>query len=138
MNQRIYNRAVEIAKALMPKDIEGKSYHCSFAVRKSRIVCVGQNSYTKIHPYHKWGRYENHKNFPGEYRPNLHSECSLAIRLGEEDLSNYTILNIRINRRGQPVMSDFCINCFNLLRNLNAKRLFYSDSDGMMQQRSIK
>jgi hypothetical protein len=137
MNIKIYNRAVEMAKALMPNNIDGKSYHCSFAVRKSRIVCVGQNSYTKLHPYHKWGKYKNHKNLPGEYRPNLHSECSLAIRLGEEDLSDYTILNIRINRRGQPVMSDFCPNCFRLLRDLNARKLFYSDQEGNLQERAM-
>lgn len=130
MNQRIYNRAIEMAQALQPSDFPEKSYHLSFGIKKSRIVCVGQNSYKKIHPYHKWGKYSNTKNLPGEYKPSLHSEIDLCISLGIKDLSDYEILNIRLNKRGKPIMARCCDNCTNVLLNLEPKRVFYSDWDG--------
>jgi deoxycytidylate deaminase len=138
MNIRLYNRAVEIAKALKPRAQNGKSFHITCAIVKSRIVCVGVNSYTKMHPYHRFGKYHSHHSeYKDEYRPSLHSEVSMIVKLGEEDLSCYDILNIRINNNGNVSNSNFCPNCFRTITNLNPKSLWYSGANGELLQREI-
>jgi hypothetical protein len=135
MNLRIYNRCIEVSKALKPsKESGGKSYHTTFAIRKSKIVCIGFNNYQKKHNSNRFGVYKNHRNLPGEYNPSLHSEISMCIKLGQEDLSDYEILNIRIDNNNNPVMSQACPNCRRILQDLNPKRVYHSNANGELEE----
>ena len=131
MNQKILNRCVEFARALKPDVKYGKSHHVSFAIYKSKIICIGQNDYTKLHPHHKYGKYENYaKEYASEYKPCIHSEVSLAIRLGEDNWRDYEIVNVRVGNDGKVRSSKPCLNCENLIiKALKPKRLFYSDDN---------
>lgn len=138
MNQRIFNRCVEIAKALRPKIKKGKAHHCTFAIKKSKIICIGVNDYDKQHPKHKFGRYEDHKGYTSEYQPCLHSEVSLSIKLGEETWKGLEILNIRIGNNDDVRMSKPCCNCSNLIiKPLNPKKFFYSDNNGELIEMKV-
>jgi deoxycytidylate deaminase len=130
MNIRVFNRCVEMARALKPAIKSGKSHHISAAIYKNKIICVGVNDYRKFHPYYKFGRYEDHKGFATEYRPSLHSEISLICKLGEENLSDFEILNVRIGADDKIRMSCPCFNCARVLQSLGPKRVYFSNDEG--------
>ena len=134
MNQRIYNRAIEMARALKPRVQTGKSHHISALVYKSRIVCVAANDYTKLHNAKKFGKYDNWKGFKSEYRPCIHSEIRLLTKCGEEDLSDYELLNVRIDNRNNVNMARACPNCARTLVGFAPKKVFYSDENGQLVQ----
>lgn len=138
MNQKTFERAVEMARALKPTKKTGKSFHVSILYRKNRMVCVGINNYNKSHNEKKFGKYLNHKGFANEYRPSLHSESSCLLRFGEEDLSKYDILNIRIGNENQLLMSKPCPNCFRILQDVNIDNIFYSTDKHTYEQIKLK
>ena len=120
---------------MKPKVQTGKSAHTTFAIRKSRIICIATNNYKKIHNEKRFGKYENWKGFESEYKPCIHSECSALLKLGEEDISDYEFLNIRVDNNGKPNMSRACVNCERVLKSFGGpRRMFYSDSEGNLQQ----
>ena len=130
MNSRTFNRLVEISKALKPRRQTGRAFITSFALRKNKISCISWNDYNKRHLEHKFGKYHNYKNLPGEYIASQHSESKLLIRLGEEDLSDYDICNIRINNNNDISLSCPCLNCQKLLAGYNPKAIYYSTVNG--------
>jgi hypothetical protein len=136
MNQRIYNRCLEAAKALKPKVQSGKSFHASFLIRKSKIICIATNNYNKAHNHNRFGRYDNWKGFESEYRPCIHSEVQILIRNGETDISDCELLNIRVDNNKNANMSKCCPNCARLLLQIDGppKKVFYSDGEGNLQQ----
>jgi len=136
MNIRIYNRAVEIAKAMKPKTQNGKSAHSTFIIRQSRIICIAVNDYLKPHNAKKFGRYGNWKGFLTPYRPSTHSECAAVAKLGEEDISDYEFLNLRIDNNGNVNMARACPNCHNAIKSFGGgpKKMFYSDNNGELAQ----
>jgi hypothetical protein len=135
MNQRIYERALEISIALKPKVQSGKSAHTTFVYHKSKMICVATNNYRKLHNANRFGKYENWKGFQSEYRPCVHSEISALIKMGEEDISDYTFLNIRIDNNGRANMAKACVNCARTLSMFEGpKKMFYSDANGNLVQ----
>lgn len=131
MNQKTYERAIEISIALKPKVQNGKSAHTTFVYHKSKMICVAVNNYNKRHNENRFGKYENWKGFKSEYRPCVHSELSALIKIGEEDISDYVFLNIRIDNNGRPNMAAACPNCTRTLQALgNPKKMFYSNANG--------
>ena len=136
MNNRLFNRCVEFSKALKPKIQNGKSFHVSFLVKKSRIICVATNNYKKLHNTKRFGTYDNWKGFESEYRPCIHAEVNVLIKTGETDISDCEMLNIRIDNNGGANMSKPCPNCSRLLSSLDGppKKVFYSDGDGNLRQ----
>lgn len=134
MNARLGNKAIEIARALRVEKISGKSFHVSFLARKNRIVCMGWNDYNKHHPYHKFGHYKNYKGFTDNYRPSLHGELSCIIRMGLEDLSDFTFINCRINNNDEVAMSKCCLNCERILRQVGVKDFYYTTNEGTFEK----
>lgn len=128
MNARLYNRVLEIARALKPSFQTGQQFHVSALLRKGRIVCVATNNYNKRHLEHRFGRYVNTRfsNSGTEYRPSLHSECAVAIRAGLEDWSGLSLLNVRINNNGEAALSKCCPNCARVVAGLGPNHVFYS------------
>jgi Cytidine and deoxycytidylate deaminase zinc-binding region len=134
VNQRIYARLLEVSKAMKPRVQTGKSYHVSALVYKSRIICIATNDYTRMHNEKRFGRYENWKGFESPYRPCIHSEIKLITKWGEEDLSDYELVNVRVDNNGNPNMAKACPNCARTLQGFAPRRVFYSDSEGNLQQ----
>lgn len=135
MNVKLGQRLIEIAKALKTSKNTGKRFHVSFALLKNNIMGIGWNDYTKSHSVKRFGAYKNHKGYPNEYVPSRHSETHLVIRLGEECLKDYEIVNVRINDHGSPVMAAPCKNCLeSVLIPYQAKRIFYTNSIGEFEE----
>lgn len=134
MNQKILNRCVETAYALKPKvKDQNTRFHVCFGVRKSKIDAIGINDYNKIHPYHKFGRYLNHKGFETEYMPSLHAEVSLITKIGMENLGDYELVNVRIGNDGLVRMSCPCLNCTRVLQQLRPRSLWFSNDEGKFE-----
>ena len=134
MNQRIGEKLIELARAMKPRKATGQYFHISSLIRKNRIICVGWNDYTRYHPSYKFGNYENYKGFTNAYKPSIHSEISSIIRFGEEDLSEMTLVNIRIGNMNQVALSKPCFNCQRVLKQLNIKRIYYSNNVGEFEE----
>ncbi len=134
MNLRLTNKLVEISRAMKPIRATGQFFHTSSLIRKNRVVCIGWNNYLKGHPEKRFGKYENYKGFPGTYKSSLHAEISSIIKLGEEDLSDYVMVNIRVGNFNQITMSKACLNCQRVLKSLGLKSLYYSNEQGNFEQ----
>ncbi len=137
MNLRLTNKLVEISRAMKPIRATGQFFHTSSLIRKNRIICIGWNNYLKGHPEKRFGKYENHKGFPGTYKSSLHSEISSIIKLGEEDLSGYIMVNIRIGNCNQVTMAKSCPNCHKVLKSLGLSTLFFSNELGQFEELEI-
>lgn len=134
MNQRLFNRCVEISKALKPAKATGRAFHTTFAIKKGKIVCIGWNDYNKMHRSHKFGVYNNHKNLPNEYKASIHSEIACLIRLGEENLSDFDIVNIRIDNNNNIAHSKPCPNCQKVLSDVLPKNVYYSNGNAKFEK----
>jgi deoxycytidylate deaminase len=130
MNNRLFNRLVEVSKAMKDRRQTGMRFHTTFFLKKSKIVCVGWNDYNKSHRSHKLGEYKAHKFCKDAYRPSIHSECAAVIKFGETDLSNYEICNVRIDNNSDISLSKPCPNCMKLITSLSPKKIFYSTPNG--------
>lgn len=128
MNRRL-EKCIEIASSLRPHKQNGRSFHATFIFDKKRIVSIGTNDYNKHHPYHKMGKYLGYKENPENYKPCLHSEISAIIKLGEEDLSHYTVVNVRVDKNNQIALAKPCLNCLRVLQQTGYKKLFYTDPE---------
>ncbi len=129
MNCQTYTRVLEIARALKPRAQTGDRFHVSVLIRKRKIVCIGVNDYNKSHLAHRFGAYQSHKFSKDEYRPSLHSECSLAIRAGIENWNGYEMVNVRIDNNGRAAMSKCCPNCERVVKALQPNKIYYSIDD---------
>ena len=138
MNQRILERIKEIANAIRPTEIiKDEHFHLSFAVRKGRIIQIGQNNYRKQHNSNKFGVYKPFKTTSQKttYIPCTHSELNLACRVGLDSWEGLEIVNVRLNNNGELRLAKPCCNCQNNIINvLNPKRVFYSNSEGGFTQ----
>jgi deoxycytidylate deaminase len=126
MNQRLFSRCIEVSRALKPVKATGRAFHTTFAVKKGKIVCIGWNDYNKMHRSHKFGVYSSHKDLPSGYKASLHSEVACIIRLGEENLSDFDIVNVRIDNNNFVAQSKPCPNCQRVLYDLSPKSIHYS------------
>lgn len=135
MNQKTYNRLVEIARALKPKAQTGYSFHISALFRKGKILSIGVNNYNRQHLAHRFGEYYPTKfTASSTYRASLHSECSLAIRAGLEDWCGCEMVNIRIDNNGNPANSKPCLNCARVVKALAPKRVFFSVAENLFEE----
>jgi hypothetical protein len=121
-----FKRLELITHALKPALQTGKSFHTTFVYNKNKLICIAHNNYNKIHPYHKFGKYESTR-ADGDYKAGIHSECSAIIKMGLEDCSRLTFINIRISNEEKPAISKPCINCQRVLDQVGYKNIWYFD-----------
>lgn len=129
-----FRRLEDITRALKPLNQTGKSFHTCFVYHGSKLICITNNDYTKLHPYHKWSEYTSRK--PGNnYKAGLHAESRALIRLGMEDCSHLHFINVRIDNNGNPANSKACPNCYRLLRQIGYKYLTYYDGTQYVKEK---
>jgi deoxycytidylate deaminase len=116
-----YSKLIEIARALKEKNISGRCAHSSFVFSKSKLLSIGFNKY-KTHPQTK--NYSYHR-FAG-----IHSELDAVLKLGMNDCSGLTIVNIRIDKNENLCNSQPCRGCSELIKTLGFKRIIYTNNIG--------
>jgi len=123
-----YERYIKIAESLRPRE-HLKYFHVTFAFYKNKLLKTGVNNYQKMHPYHRFGEYQATKSeIATNYKPCLHSEIDVIMKLGIEDCGRITFLNIGLSRGGNLVTSRPCKNCMSVLtQQTGYKKIVYYD-----------
>jgi cytidine deaminase len=128
-----FDRCIEISKALKGKFQTGRAFHCTFAYKKNKLLAIGINNYSKTHPL--TSNYLPTKNNNRLYIPVIHSEVSAIIKIGVEDCSDITFVNVRIDNNNLPTMAKPCSNCFGLLRDqVGYKKIYYTNNNGFFEE----
>jgi deoxycytidylate deaminase len=117
-------RLEDITRALKPVLQTGKSFHTTFVYHGSKLICVANNSYNKQNLHYKFGEYKSNRT-QGNYNAGIHSEVASLIKMGLEDCSHLTFINIRINNLGESAVSKPCSNCARILRGIGYKAIVY-------------
>jgi deoxycytidylate deaminase len=123
MNSKILKRTIDIAKAMCPLNIEHRCSHMAFLIRCGKIVHIGTNS-CKSHPKTLEYDYKNHQ------LVGLHAELNACMKSGKENLKYYSMVVLRIDRKGNLANSKPCSGCQNVIKQFNVGDVWYSDDKG--------
>jgi len=123
MNRKIISRTVDIAMALCPLNLEHRCSHIAFLIRCGKIVHIGTNS-CKSHPETLKYAYKDHQ------KVGIHAELSVCMKSGKENLKDYSMVVLRVDRRGNLANSRPCCGCQSVIKQFNIGDVWYSDSKG--------
>jgi hypothetical protein len=122
VKEKTINRAIQIARNLCPTNRELRTSHIAFLIKSNIIYKIGLNK-RRTHP-----EISNHPYHAGAV--GIHAELDCILKTGEEDLSDYQMLVIRIDRREKLAVSKPCSGCQSLLRQFNVGEIWHSDKNG--------
>lgn len=129
-----YVKLEEISRALEPihRGLQ-RCFHTTFMIRKGKIVSIGWNS-VKSHPINLKYNYTNRqgKNIGGQV--GTHSEISSALRYGQEDCSDITFINLRIDMNSKLNSACPCSGCSHFLSQVGFKCIMASNKDGQFER----
>ena len=120
----MYDSLLLKAVPLVSKGV--KQHHVAFILKGNTPIVIGVNK-PKTHP----------KLRSKGYRPmasHIHAELDAVIKLGKlldkPDFSCYTMIVLRVGKRGEAMYSKPCPGCAHLLTNLGFKAIYYSTGLG--------
>jgi hypothetical protein len=129
MNRKIIGRTVDIAMALCPLNLEHRCSHIAFLIRCGKIVHIGTNS-CKSHPETLKYDYKDHQ------KVGIHAELSVCMKSGKENLKDYSMVVLRVDRKGNLANSKPCCGCQSVIKQFNIGEVWYSDSKGEVVKNS--
>jgi deoxycytidylate deaminase len=127
MNKHLAKRTINLAKAMCPLNLERRTSHIAFLIKKSKIVHIGFNL-AKSHPITKNYKYQEHQH------TGVHAELNACIKSGKENLNKYKLIVIRINRSNTITNSKPCIGCQGIIKQFNVGQVWYSTDKGNFEQ----
>lgn len=125
MNNKIIKRTVDIAMALCPLNLEHRCSHIAFLIKSSKIVHIGTNS-CRTHPETLKYDYKNHQ------LVGIHAELAVCMKSGKENLKDYKMVVLRVDRTGKLANSKPCCGCQSVIKQFNLEEVWYSNSDGVV------
>ena len=129
MNRKIISRTVDIAMALCPLNLEHRCSHIAFLIRCGKIIHIGTNS-CKSHPETLKYAYKDHQ------KVGIHAELSVCMKSGKENLKDYSMVVLRVDRKGNLANSKPCCGCQSVIKQFNIGEVWYSDSKGEVVKNS--
>jgi deoxycytidylate deaminase len=98
-----------------------RASHVAFLIKSGKIEKIGVNkrrTHPEIskHPYH-------------EGHVGIHAELDCILKINKEDLSDYEMLVLRVDKNNNLAMSKPCSGCQSLLNQFNIKEIWYSDKN---------
>ena len=123
MNRKIISRTVDIAMALCPLNLEHRCSHIAFLIRRGKIIHIGTNS-CKSHPETLKYAYKDHQ------KVGIHAELNVCMKSGKENLKDYSMVVLRVDRKGNLANSRPCCGCQSVIKQFNIGDVWYSDSKG--------
>lgn len=126
MKQQVIKKAIKIAYSLCPTNKQIRTSHISFLIKSNVIEKIGINkkrTHPEIskHPYH-------------EGHVGIHAELDCILKIDKEDLNEYKMLVLRIDKKNKIAMSKPCSGCQSLLNQFNIKEVWYSDRNGQINK----
>jgi len=94
--------------------------HIAFLIKHNTIYHIGFNK-LKTHPLLKL--------YP-KYSVGIHAELDVIMKSGLDDLSDYTLVVIRINRNNEITMSKPCKSCQSVIKMYNIYDVYYTNYNG--------
>jgi len=132
-----FDKIIEVTYALINKhNADLRCRHFSFILDRNRIISIGMNS-TKTHPMNLKYNYINKNKEKISDIVGTHSELNAVIKLGIEDCSKLTLVNTRINRNNLLDHSAPCNGCSDMIKQLNFKNVYHTDSQADFIQYNI-
>ena len=132
-----FSKIIEVTYALINKhNADLRCRHFSFILDRNRIISIGMNS-TKTHPMNLKYNYINKNKEKISDIVGTHSELNAVIKLGIEDCSKLTLVNTRINRNNTLDHSAPCHGCSDMIKQLNFKNVYHTDSQANFIQYNI-
>jgi len=132
-----FDKIIEVTYALINKhNADLRCRHFSFILDRNRIISIGMNS-TKTHPMNLKYNYINKNKEKISDIVGTHSELNAVIKLGIEDCSKLTLVNTRINRNDLLDHSAPCNGCSDMIKQLNFKNVYHTDSQADFVQYNI-
>lgn len=125
MNNKLIKRTVDIAMAMCPLNLEHRCSHMAFLIKSGKIVHIGTNS-CKSHPETLKYDYENHQ------LVGIHAELSVCMKSGKENLRDYKMIVLRVDRNGKLANSKPCCGCQSVIKQFDIGEVWYSDKNGMV------
>ena len=130
-SMKIFDKSIELARALMTKDWNGRRcFHLSFVYRKTQLMVVAENS-TKTSSRNRF----NSKSVllkKGQCSE-LRAFISIKNKFIDFDWKKSTMVNIRLGRNGELLNSCPCGSCSNLIKYVEVGSLWYSRDEGDFQ-----
>lgn len=126
VDQKIFDKAIKIAKSFCPTNRELPTSHVAFLIKSKIIEKIGVNK-KRTHP--EISKHPYHEGYVG-----IHAELDCLLKLDKEDLSKYSMLVLRVDRKNKLNMSKPCKGCQSVLSQFNLKEIWYSDKDGNIIQ----
>ena len=123
MNRKIISRTVDIAMALCPLNLEHRCSHIAFLIRRGKIIHIGTNS-CKSHPETLKYAYKDHQ------KVGIHAELNVCMKSGKENLKDYSMVVLRVDRKGNLANSRPCCGCQSVIKQFSIGDVWYSDSKG--------
>jgi deoxycytidylate deaminase len=103
--------------------LEHRCSHIAFLIRSGKIVHIGTNS-CKSHPETLKYDYKDHQ------KVGIHAELSVCMKSGKENLKDYEMVVLRVDRKGNLANSKPCCGCQSVIKQFNIGEVWYSDSKG--------
>jgi deoxycytidylate deaminase len=127
MKKNTLDKTIKLAYAICPANRDNglPTSHVAFLIRKNKIVKIGWNKnrthpIVKKHPYH-------------EGRVGIHAELDCLLKYDKEDLSDYEMVILRIDKKSRLNNSKPCPGCISLIKQFNLKNVYYSNSHGKIE-----
>ena len=121
MNVKTINRTIDIAKAMCPLNLEHRCSHMAFLIRCGKIVHIGTNS-CKSHPETLKYDYKDHQ------KVGIHAELAVCMKSGKENLKDYKMIVLRVDRTGKLANSKPCCGCQSVIQQFDLGEVWYSDN----------
>jgi len=130
MNQRTLNRCIEIAKAMAPQNLEHRCSHVTFLIGKGGRICyIGTNG-SKTHPKMLEYDYDNYNDRKCRIHSEFRTILKASVKEKTEDLSHFSIMNLRVDRKDTLNMGRPCSGCMSIIRQMGIRDVFYSNREG--------
>lgn len=129
----MFEKYIEITKALMADNFTAKTFHTTFILKKQRIQKIGINT-DKTHPLNLRYQYMGKDGTDIRRFVGVHSELSAILKYGKEDCSDCVFVNVRIDRNGKTAISKPCVGCQDLLQQVGFKRLYFSNVNNKFEE----
>jgi len=126
VDKKVFAKAIKIAYSFYPTSRDLNTSHFAFLIKSKIIEKIGINK-KRTHP--EISKHPYHEGYVG-----IHAELDCLLKTDKEDLSDFKMLVLRIDRNKKLNISKPCRGCQSVISQFNVKEVWYSHKDGNIIQ----